>query len=88
VQAADSNAHKRGMSPVSEQYRVFTAGDDSAVRDPEAPSAGSVGVDTPAVGVGTGTGTPAVEGPGPGQGLTLVHFPAQLERFVWDRGCA
>ena len=22
------------------------------------------------------------------QGLTLVHFPAQLERFVWDRGCA
>jgi hypothetical protein len=26
-------------------------------------------------------------GPGPwGQGLTLVHFSAQLERFVWDRG--
>jgi hypothetical protein len=23
-----------------------------------------------------------------GQGLTLVHFSAQLERFVWDRGCA
>jgi hypothetical protein len=22
------------------------------------------------------------------QGLTLVHFSAQLERFVWDRGCA
>jgi len=22
-----------------------------------------------------------------GQGLTLVHFSAQLERFVWDRGC-
>jgi hypothetical protein len=21
-------------------------------------------------------------------GLTLVHFSAQLERFVWDRGCA
>jgi hypothetical protein len=21
------------------------------------------------------------------QGLTLVHFSAQLERFVWDRGC-
>jgi len=20
--------------------------------------------------------------------LTLVHFSAQLERFVWDRGCA
>jgi len=20
------------------------------------------------------------------QGLTLVHFSAQLERFVWDRG--
>jgi len=25
---------------------------------------------------------------GGGQGLTLVHFSAQLERFVWDRGCA
>ena len=25
---------------------------------------------------------------GSGQGLTLVHFSAQLERFVWDRGCA
>jgi len=23
-----------------------------------------------------------------GQGLTLVHFSAQLERFVWDRGYA
>jgi len=22
------------------------------------------------------------------QGLTLVHFSAQLERFVWDRECA
>ena len=22
------------------------------------------------------------------QGLTLVNFSAQLERFVWDRGCA
>jgi len=22
------------------------------------------------------------------QGLTLVHFSAQPERFVWDRGCA
>jgi hypothetical protein len=22
------------------------------------------------------------------QGLTLVHFPAQLERFVWNRRCA
>jgi hypothetical protein len=22
------------------------------------------------------------------QGLTLVHFSAQLECFVWDRGCA
>ena len=22
------------------------------------------------------------------QGLTLVHLSAQLERFVWDRGCA
>ena len=22
------------------------------------------------------------------QGLTLLHFSAQLERFVWDRGCA
>ena len=22
------------------------------------------------------------------QGLTLAHFRAQLERFVWDRGCA
>ena len=22
------------------------------------------------------------------QGLTLVHFSAQLERFVWDKGCA
>jgi len=21
------------------------------------------------------------------QGLTLVHFSAQLERCVWDRGC-
>jgi len=23
-----------------------------------------------------------------GQGLTLVHFSAQPERFVWDRECA
>jgi hypothetical protein len=23
-----------------------------------------------------------------GQGLTLVHFSAQLERFVWDMECA
>ena len=22
------------------------------------------------------------------QGLTLVYFSAQLERFLWDRGCA
>ena len=22
------------------------------------------------------------------QGLTLVHFSAQLERFLWDKGCA
>jgi hypothetical protein len=22
------------------------------------------------------------------QGLTLAHSSAQLERFVWDRGCA
>jgi len=22
------------------------------------------------------------------QGLTPVHFSAQLERFLWDRGCA
>jgi hypothetical protein len=25
---------------------------------------------------------------GAGQGLTLVHFSAQLERFLWDRGCS
>jgi len=24
---------------------------------------------------------------GGGQGLTLVHFSAQLKRFVWDSGC-
>ena len=23
-----------------------------------------------------------------GHGLTLVHFSAQLEGFLWDRGCA
>jgi hypothetical protein len=23
-----------------------------------------------------------------GQGLTLVHFSAQLERFLWHKGCA
>ena len=27
-------------------------------------------------------------GGGSGQGLTLVHFSAQLERSLWDRGCA
>ena len=27
------------------------------------------------------------EGPAAAQGLTLVHFSAQLERFVCDRGC-
>jgi hypothetical protein len=27
-------------------------------------------------------------GGGEGQGLTLVNFSAQLERFLWDRGCA
>ena len=25
--------------------------------------------------------------PGLRQGLTLVHFSAQRERFLWDRGC-
>jgi hypothetical protein len=25
---------------------------------------------------------------GIGQGLTLVHLSAQLERFLWNRGCA
>ena len=33
-----------------------------------------------------------LEQPRPGgqghEGLTLVHFSPQLERFVWDRGCA
>jgi len=24
---------------------------------------------------------------GAGQGLTLVHFSAQRERFLWDMGC-
>jgi hypothetical protein len=28
-----------------------------------------------------GTGSPIH------QGLTLVHFSAQLQRFLWDRGC-
>jgi len=27
-------------------------------------------------------------GAGCGQGLTLAHFSAQLEHFLWDRGCA
>jgi hypothetical protein len=41
-----------------------------------------------------GITTPACPARGPpsrrrcGQGLTLVHFSAQLEHFVWDRGCA
>ena len=34
---------------------------------------------------GNGGRWPAVDN---WQGLTLVHFSAQLERFVWDRGCA
>jgi len=25
--------------------------------------------------------------PASGQGLTLVHFKAQLEHYLWDRGC-
>jgi len=29
-----------------------------------------------------------IKGKDGGQGLTLVHFSAQLERFVCDRGCA
>jgi hypothetical protein len=28
----------------------------------------------------------AVEEADQWQGLTLVHFPAQLERILWDRG--
>ena len=32
--------------------------------------------------------TPEKAPAGPQQELTLVHFSAQLERFVWDRGCA
>jgi hypothetical protein len=33
-------------------------------------------------------GCVARRGPKPGQqGLTLVHFSAQRERFLWDRGC-
>ena len=60
LQAAHSNAHKRGMSRVSELYRVLTSGDDSAARVPEPSSAAG---DTPAA-VGVGVGTPAV-----GQGV-------------------
>jgi hypothetical protein len=30
----------------------------------------------------------AMQGDTSAQGLTLVHFSAQLERFLWDRGCA
>jgi hypothetical protein len=32
--------------------------------------------------------TLAAPAPVSAQGLTLVHFSAQLERFLWDRGCA
>ena len=32
--------------------------------------------------------TAAASTSGGDHGLTLVHFSAQLERFVWDRGCA
>ena len=32
--------------------------------------------------------SPAVAAATFNQGLTLVHFSAQLERFLWDRGCA
>jgi hypothetical protein len=32
--------------------------------------------------------TLVLEQRGPRQGLTLVHFSAQLERLLWDRGCA
>jgi hypothetical protein len=44
-----------------------------------------VGVDAAHVAVrGDGGGVEAADQ----QGLTLVHVSAQLERFVWDRGCA
>jgi len=33
----------------------------------------------------SGAGTPVSTTTG--QGLTLVHFPAQCKRFLWDRGC-
>jgi len=32
--------------------------------------------------------TAACEAAAAGQGLTLVHFSAQLQRFLWARGCA
>ena len=35
-----------------------------------------------------GGGRGSAHGQGQWQGLTLVHFSAQLERFVWDSGCA
>jgi hypothetical protein len=44
--------------------------------------------------VGVGCGTTATDGgrltrrEGAGQGLSLVQFSGQLERFLWDRGCA
>ena len=34
------------------------------------------------------SGLTSMYGTALGQVLTLVHFSAQLERFVWDRGCA
>jgi hypothetical protein len=47
---------------------------------------GGAVVDVAAADNGNGKG--AAEAAAAGQGLTLVHFSAQLERFVWDRGCA
>ena len=48
-------------------------------------SYGDYGVGDGGAGASAGVDLPFAYGR---QGLTLVHFSAQLERLVWDRGCA
>jgi hypothetical protein len=51
------------------------------------PSLSCIGSASASMGVGAAAAPAPDASPTAGQGLTLVHSSAQLERFLWDKGC-
>jgi hypothetical protein len=71
------------IGPVLAPVRVIGPGRTLALVIGSAPSrSGAV------AGAGAGTSAPPLGMSSSRQGLTFVRYSAQLERFVWDRGCA